>query len=53
LTEDQSFDAYSRQRLKRIQRPFFGDVGLSCTDCQKQALRGGSVGTDSLLPLTS
>jgi len=40
-----------RHALKRTQRPFFGDVGLSCTDCQKQALRRGSVGTDSLLEL--
>jgi hypothetical protein len=29
----------SRSRaLKRIQRPFFGDVGLSCAYCEKQAL---------------
>jgi hypothetical protein len=40
-----------RHALKRTQRPFFGGVGLSCTDCQKQALRRGSVGTDSLLEL--
>jgi hypothetical protein len=37
--------------LKRIQRPFFGNVGLSCAYCKKQALRRGSVGTDSLLKL--
>src|SRR5262249_4806647 len=30
-----------------------GDLGLSCTDCQEQALRRGSVGTDSLLKLPS
>jgi hypothetical protein len=47
-----SFDAYSRRRLKRIQGPLFGSVGLSCTDCQEQALRGGAIGTDSLLQLT-
>src|SRR5262245_50859641 len=39
--------------LKRSQRPFLGDLGLSCTDCQEQALRRGSVGTDSLLKLPS
>jgi hypothetical protein len=53
LTEDQSSDAYSPQRLTRIQGPFFGGVGLSCTHRQKQALRGGAIGTDSLLQLTS
>jgi hypothetical protein len=37
--------------LNRIQRPFFGNVGLSCAYCKKQALRRGSVGTDSLLKL--
>jgi hypothetical protein len=37
--------------LKRIQRPFFGNVRLSCAYCKKQALRRGSVGTDSLLKL--
>jgi hypothetical protein len=42
----------SRSRaLKRIQRPFFGDVGLSCAYCEKQALRRGSVGTDCFLKL--
>src|SRR5262245_20540207 len=39
--------------LKRSQRPFLGDLGLSCTDCQEQALRRGSVGADSLLKLPS
>ena len=42
-----------RHALKRSQRPFFGDRGLSCTYCQEQALRRGSVGTDSLLKLPS
>jgi hypothetical protein len=37
--------------LKPIQRPFFGNVGLSCAYCKKQALRRGSVRTDSLLKL--
>ena len=40
-----------RHGLKRTQRPFLGGVGLSGTDCQKQAFRRGSVGTDSLLEL--
>src|SRR5262249_38128578 len=39
--------------LKRNQRPFLCDLGLSCTDCQEQALRRGSVGADSLLKLPS
>jgi hypothetical protein len=39
--------------LKRSQRPFLRDLRLSCTDCQEQALRRGSVGTDSLLKLPS
>jgi hypothetical protein len=39
--------------LKRTQRPFFGNPGLSCTYCQEQALRRGSVGADSLLKLPS
>jgi hypothetical protein len=39
--------------LKRTQRPFLGGLGLSCTYCQEQALRRGSVGTDSLLKLPS
>jgi hypothetical protein len=39
------------QALKRSQRPFLGDLGLSCTDCQEQALRRGSVGADALLKL--
>jgi hypothetical protein len=39
--------------LKRTQRPFFGTRGLSCTYRQEQALRRGSVGTDSLLKLPS
>jgi hypothetical protein len=41
------------QALKRSQRPFLGDLGLSCTYCQEQALRGGSVGADALLELPS
>jgi hypothetical protein len=39
------------QALKRTQRPFFRSVGLSRTYRQKQALRRGSVGADSLLKL--
>jgi hypothetical protein len=35
------------------QRPFLGDLGLSCTYCQEQALRRGSVGADALLKLPS
>ncbi len=42
----------SRSRaLNRIQRPFFGDAGLSCAYCEKQALRRESVGTDCFLKL--
>jgi hypothetical protein len=37
--------------LKRIYRPFFGEVGLSCAYCEKEALRRGSVGTDCFLKL--
>ena len=37
--------------LKRIQGPFFGNVGFSCAYCEKQTFRREPVGTDSLLKL--
>jgi hypothetical protein len=36
----------SRSRALKADSAFFGDVGLSCAYCEKQALRRESVGTD-------